>query len=120
MPDLAKEKLKFTLDLDKLDQSRIYTSKKGTRLLEFECVATPGGQYGQTHFITQRATKEERLAKTRLPILGTLALAFPPPEGSAPASYKGAQPPAKSPPPRVPPTEAQMANQTGGDFDAPF
>jgi hypothetical protein len=120
MTDLAKEKLKFTLDLDKLDQSRIYTSKKGSRLLEFECVATPGGQYGQTHFITQRATKEERLAKTRLPILGNLGLAFPPKTDAPPASYQGEAPPPRALPPRLPPTEAQMANQTGGNSDVPF
>ena len=123
---LENEKLKFTLDLDKLDQSRIYTSKKGARLLEFECIATPGGQYGQTHFITQRQTKEEREARTRLPILGNLALAFPPKDGAgAPpptASYQGARSPAPAKPPRVPPTEAQMANQTGGaaQEDVPF
>lgn len=119
---LENERLKFTLDLDKLDQTRIYTSKKGTRLLEFECIATPGGQYGQTHFITQRQTKEERLAKVRLPILGNLALAFPPPaDAPPPASYQGARTPPPAKPPRVPPTDAQMANQTGGDDgEVPF
>lgn len=111
---LENEKLKFTLDLDKLDQTRIYTSKKGTRLLEFECVATPGGQYGQTHFITQRATKEERLAKVRLPILGNLALAFPPQAGSA-------QPSVPRPASRPQPTAEQSANQgAGGDDSVPF
>lgn len=129
---LENEKLKFTLDIDKLDQSRIYTSKKGARLLEFECIATPGGQYGQTHFITQRQTKEEREARVRLPILGNLALAFPPKDGAGagappprsppPASYQGARPPPTAKPPRVPPTEAQMANQGGGTGpeDVPF
>ena len=91
---LENEKLKFTLDIDKLDQSRIYTSKKGARLLEFECIATPGGQYGQTHFITQRQTKEEREARVRLPILGNLALAFPAPQwavtpGQSAVLYRG-------------------------------
>ena len=92
MPDLNTEKLKFTIDLDKLDQTRIYTSKKGTRLLEFEAIATPGAQYGQTHFITQRQTKEERLAKVRLAILGNIALAFPPQAGTTRASAPPSKP----------------------------
>ena len=59
---LENEKLKFVLDIGQLDQSRVYVAKtSGKRFLEFECIPTPNGRDGQTHFITQRQTKEERL-----------------------------------------------------------
>ncbi len=128
MPDLATEKLKFTLDLSKLDLTRLYVKADGTQtqLLEFECIATPGGKYGQSHFITQRQSKTEREARTRLPILGNLGLAFPPKTGTTHTSApqgSGNQPayPAKSAT-RPQPTEAEAANQggAGGDEDVPF
>jgi hypothetical protein len=99
MLDLSKEKLKFTLDLSKLDLTRLYVKADGTQtqLLEFECIATPGGKYGQTHFLTQRQTKDERLAKTRLPILGNLALAFPPKTGETHQSAPQGGPAPNSP-----------------------
>ncbi len=119
MPSLETEKLKFTLDLSKLDLTRLYVKADGTQtqLLEFECIATPGGKYGQTHFITMRQTKEEREARTRLPILGNLGLAFPPKAGTTHTSA----PPRQSarPPAKPAPTDAQLANQTGGDTEDP-
>jgi len=123
---LENEKLKFVLDIGQLDQSRVYVAKtSGKRFLEFECIPTPNGRDGQTHFITQRQTKEERLAKVRLPILGNLALAFPPKEGAGappPERFQGARTPPPARPPRVPPTDAQMANQSAGPGpeDVPF
>ena len=90
---LETEKLKFLLDLALIDQSRVYVAKtSGKKFLEFECIPTPNGRDGQTHFITQRQTKEERAARTRLPILGNLGLAFPPKAGTTHAS---GQPPAR-------------------------
>ena len=126
MPDLATEKLKFTLDLSKLDLTRLYVKADGTQtqLLEFECIATPGGKYGQTHFITQRQTKDERLAKARLPILGNLALAFPPKTGethrSAPQSGTR-QPSRPAPPARSGPKEGPggSVDTSGANNDGP-
>ena len=109
MPDLNKEKLKFTLDLSKLDLERVYVSRNGGRFLEFECIPSPG-KYDQTHFLTQRQTKDEREAKVRLPILGNLALAFPPKAGTTHSSAtQGAHrmpPPAR---PSTPPPDDDIA-----------
>jgi len=94
MPNLEKEKLKFTLDPALIDMTRVYKTKAGKNLLEFECMVSPNEQYGQTHFITQRQTKTERDARTRLPILGNLGLAFPPKPSApqTPAKRNGPQP----------------------------
>lgn len=115
MPDLATEKLKFTLDLSKLDQTRLYVKADGTQtqLLEFECIATPGGKYGQTHFITQRQTKQEREAKTRLPILGNIALAFPPKTGT---THQSASPAERASRPAPPPRNGPQPGP-GGSVD---
>ncbi len=101
MSDLATEKLKFTLDLSKLDLTRLYVKKDGTQtqLLEFECIATPGNQHGSSHFITQRQTKTEREARTRLPILGNLGLAFPPKAGTTHTSGNQPATPTRNVPP---------------------
>ncbi len=117
---LETEKLKFILDLAQLDQSRVYVAKtSGKKFLEFECIPTPNGRDGQTHFITQRQTKEERLAKVRLPILGNIALAFPPQAGTTHQSGPSAASTARqqpAPSARPQPTENELANQ-GGDID---
>ena len=67
----SKIGLSFTIDVNKIDKSRIYQGEKG-KYMKCTCFVdwdTPG-QYGDHGFITQETTKEEREEGVRLPIIG--------------------------------------------------
>ena len=54
-----------------LSKSRAKEHKNGSVYLELEAVGKKEvGQYGDTHFIKERSTKEERMQKVQMPIIG--------------------------------------------------
>ena len=76
---MLNEKFTFKLDLKKLDLSRVFNGANGAQYLDFEAVPTTASKYGDSHFIVQRQTKEERLAKAqRLPICGNVKPPYQP------------------------------------------
>lgn len=106
------EKLRISIALNQLDQRRVFQKKNGDLMLDF--VAVPcNSPYGDTHFIMQSLTKEERAAKVKMPILGNVKLMFPPKPGDAP------RPPAPQPRPQAVPTKNQGTKQWRNDDDGP-
>lgn len=89
------------IDYDKVDTSRLFKGQKG-RYLNLVLIETPGGQYGD-YMVKQETSKEERLAKVNLPILGNGKNLGGVPQGSHMRSPAGTH----RPPPRtnLPPVE---------------
>jgi hypothetical protein len=56
------------IDVKKLDQKRFFKGEKGT-YCDLILIETPNGEYGD-YMVKQSITKEERLAKLQMPILG--------------------------------------------------
>jgi hypothetical protein len=58
----------LSIDVTKIDKTRIAKGK----YLDLTCVENKGGRddYGNDGFVTQKATKEEREQRVRMPILG--------------------------------------------------
>ena len=98
---MLTEKFTFKIDLSKVDQSRIFAGTNGAQYLDFEAVPTTASKYGDSHFIVQRQTKEERLARAeRLPICGNVK----PPYQAAGTTHtstpqSGTRQPSRTPPP---------------------
>lgn len=65
------------IDVTKIDKSRLFKGEKGTYLdlTTFVDTSNPG-EYGDHGFITQSPTKEEREAKTKMPILGNVKVFY--------------------------------------------
>lgn len=61
-----------SVDVTKLDKTRFVTGKKGGVYLSLDFKYNKDGadQYGNAGFVTQSPTKEERAAKTKMPIVG--------------------------------------------------
>ncbi len=56
------------IDVTKIDKARLFKGAKGT-YLDLILIETPNGEYGD-YMVKQSVTKEERLAKLQMPILG--------------------------------------------------
>ena len=68
---MSKLGISISIDVTKIDKSRIYEGTKGKylKLTTFVDLDNPS-QYGDHGFITQETTKEEREAELKLPIIG--------------------------------------------------
>ena len=68
---MANSIINFSINLDKIDKSKIITGKKG-KYLNLTLGSNRDGedQYGNTHYIYQSQTKEEREAKNEKVYLG--------------------------------------------------
>jgi hypothetical protein len=76
---MLTEKFTFKIDVKKLDMSRVFKAQSGAEYLDFEAVPTKSSQYGDSHFIVQRQSKDERLANApRLPICGNVKPPYKP------------------------------------------
>ena len=63
------------LDVTKIDKSRLFKGEKGTYLnLTTFVELDEKDQYDNNGFVTQEQTKEEREAKTQLPIIGNVSV----------------------------------------------
>lgn len=70
---MAKLGISIKIDVTKIDKARLFHAKEsGAKYLDLVTFIDTenAGQYGDHGFITQSATKEEREAKTQMPILG--------------------------------------------------
>lgn len=61
-----------SIDVTKIDKSKLVEGKKGGKFLNFSVLSNRNGpdKYGNTHMITQDVSKEERLSGKRGAILG--------------------------------------------------
>lgn len=68
---MANSIINFSINLDKIDKSKIITGKKG-KYLNLTLGSNRDGedQYGNTHYVYQSQTKEEREAKNDKVYLG--------------------------------------------------
>ena len=64
--------LKGSIDVSKIDKSKLVTGKKGTYMNVSILIRDDVDQYGNTGFITQDTTKEEREAGVKGAILGNI------------------------------------------------
>jgi len=69
--------INIKLDVNKIDKSRLFEGKKGKYLdLTTFVRIDEVDEYGQSGFITQSSTKEEREAKHKMPILGNVKVFY--------------------------------------------
>jgi hypothetical protein len=95
------------IDVTKIDKARLFEGRNGAKYLDLVCVPTSNSQYGDTHFITQSCSKEERQAGKKMPIIGN-AKEQPPRQqrsDSTPFDGQKAPPPRSSNPPPAEDTE---------------
>ncbi|MDB4090568.1 hypothetical protein N9527_01600 [Pseudomonadales bacterium] len=64
------------INMDKIDQSRLYQGAKGKYLDLTTFVSDELDQYENNGFISQSLTAEEREAKTQTPILGNVKIFY--------------------------------------------
>jgi hypothetical protein len=104
------------IDVTKIDKSRFFQGKNGAKYLDLVLIPSPNDRYGNTHFITQSTTKEERDQGVKLPILGNAKEQAPRGEGvqqDAPAE--------RTPPPRsLPARSTKPVPSPDDDGDVPF
>lgn len=89
--------ISLSINLSKIDRSRIVEGKDGAKYVDVTLVNTPENQYGKDYLVKQDFGKEAREQKVETPILGN-AKAFlvgegrknggsaPPPAPSTPSS----------------------------------
>ena len=91
---MSKIGIKISIDVTKIDKSRIFEGKKGKylNLTAFIDVETPD-KYDNNGFISQETTKEEREAGIQTPILGNCKVFYKSQQGGViPASEYGLNP----------------------------
>lgn len=64
------EILTIKIDCTKIQKERLYQGKNGAKYLDAVLIPTPNDKYGNSHFIAQSVSKEEREAGKRGPIIG--------------------------------------------------
>lgn len=69
---MSKSGVEISIDVTKIDKSRLYVGKKGTYLTATVFIDSEADQYGNNGMIVHKQTKEESEAKTKTPILGNV------------------------------------------------
>lgn len=59
-----------SIDLSKIDRSRVIEGRNGAQYVDITLVNTPGNQYGKDYLVKQDFGKEAREQKIETPILG--------------------------------------------------
>ncbi len=95
------------IDATKIDKARLFAGKNGAKYLDLVLVPSANSKYGDTHFVTQSCTKEERQGGLKMPIIGN-AKEQPPRDGQS-------APQCSAPAPRATPPPAENL-----DEDVPF
>jgi len=64
--------LSVKIDVTKLDRKRFFEGKNGAKYADLILFENRDGedQYGNSHFVTQSCTKEERESGMKMPIIG--------------------------------------------------
>jgi hypothetical protein len=86
------------IDVTKIDKARLFEGKNGAKYLDLVLVPSTNSKFGDTHFITQSCTKEERQSGLKMPILGNA-------KEQPPREQHNAPPPRSAPAPRPASTE---------------
>lgn len=111
---MSKVGISIKLDVSKLDKTRFFKGQKGTYCdLTAFVNLDELDQYGQSGFITQQLTKEERDNKSTLPIVGNTTVFY---KDSGQQPQNGSHQPQSQP-------QAQSNGATGHDDfsdDIPF
>jgi hypothetical protein len=87
-----------SIDLSKIDQSKVVEGRNGAKYVDVTLVNTPGNQYGKDYLVKQDFGKEAREQRVETPILGN-AKAFLLDQGE-PCGASSA--PSSPPPPPTP------------------
>jgi len=105
----AHDVIAVKINVVQIDKSRLFEGKGGKKYLDLILMPSPDSKYGDSHFVSQSVSKEERANGVRLPILGNAKILKSGGGGSAQQR-------------RPEPTERQMANQDdeGGDEKDPL
>lgn len=71
---MTKIAVNFSIDVTKLDKSRIVTGKNGGKYVDLTCFISPTepDKYGQHGGIQQSTTSDERQAGTKMPFVGNV------------------------------------------------
>lgn len=110
------------IDLDKVDNNRVFQGAKGRYLDIVGVLTETGDQYQNNGFVTQQITKEERQQGVKLPVLGNFKkLADLQPKGYAPNAPQAPAMPQGVPVQQHSPVAPQpVPAPIGGDDDLPF
>lgn len=119
---MSRQIIKLSINVDLIDQARLYKGKKGRYLDAVLFLNEETDQYGNDGFIAQSVTKEEREAGGRGPIIGNVKLNK---KDQGPAQYPATQPvnnPTQNPlpPPLRKVNVALPKNNTVAPEDLPF
>lgn len=59
--------ISIKIDLTKIDKSKIYNGKNGAKYITLDVMERRDGvdQYGNSHFVKQEQTRDERLSKVK-------------------------------------------------------
>jgi len=69
--------MEININVDKIDKSRIFKGKKGSYLNLTVFVDTEKkGEYGDNGTVSQSASKDDRAAKKKMPIIGNAKVFF--------------------------------------------
>lgn len=107
---MAKIGINISIDVSKIDKTRLFKGKKGTYmdLTTFIDTKNPD-QYEQHGFVSQSTSKEEREAGVKTPILGNCKVFF-----------DSSTPPTPAAPEQTPVTGFNDAIPNDNDEDLPF
>ena len=98
------------VDVSRIDKKRLFDGKNGAKYLDLVCIPSDG-KYGDTHFVTQSCSKEERAAGLKMPIIGNVKE-----QGGRQEDSRRQEPRRSDPPPRQPSKPAPAENPD----DIPF
>lgn len=119
---MNKQIIKLSINIDLIEQARLYPGRKGRYLDATLFLNEETDQYGNNGFIVQSVTKEEREAGVKGPIIGNVKL----PKNNQPAAqYPAVQPvnvpySPNAPAPRKPKAAPLPPASTVDPEDLPF
>lgn len=93
-----------SIDLSKIDASKVVEGKNGAKYLDITLVNTPGNQYGKDYLVKQDFGKEAREQRVETPILGN-GKSFLQDQGQTANSSSGSAP---SPAPSAPSSNSSL------------
>jgi len=124
---MAKLGISVKIDLNKIDESRIFHGKNGARYLDLSTFidTEKESQYGDHGFISQATTKDERDAGVQTPILGNSKVFYTDIQGGVQAFQQGQHPQHQAPVFTPQPTMETFSTNGDGtidvtDEDVPF
>lgn len=85
-----------SIDLSKIDSSKVIEGRNGAKYVDVTLVNTPGNQYGKDYLVKQDFGKEAREQRIETPILGN-AKAFLHDQGETADSRQFSTPPPPAP-----------------------